>query len=173
MKHSEVPEDDRSTPMASEYWEGFYMFGDSVAVRLSDGPAGGTATGLSLRDGGILFTFDFPIDEDTVIGSVFDRVSSECGERFRVRLSSEVDTPDRHAEIEAAIGRGDPFSTASVKELAKRLMSSGIITMGGPMGYRDLYDGGYAGFYLMSDGSVLRCRDLTQWDLSMGIVDGV
>lgn len=52
-------------------------------------------------------------------------------------------------------------------------MSDCIITMGGLMGYRDLYDADYAGFYLLSDGSVMRCRDLTQWDDAMGIVDGV
>lgn len=159
--------------MASEYWEGFYAFGEGSVVRLGEGPDGGTATGYSLRDGKQTFSFGFRIEEDTRIDQVFARVYSECGERYRVRLSSEVETPDRHAEIEAALERGDPFSMASIKELTKRLMSDCIITMGGLMGYRDLYDGDYAGFYLLTDGSVMRCRDLTQWDDSMGIVDGV
>lgn len=83
--------------MASEYWEGFYAFGEGTVVRLGEGPDGGSAAGFSLRDGKRTFTFGFVIEEDTRIDHVFAKVYSECGERYRARLSSEVETPDRHA----------------------------------------------------------------------------
>ena len=50
--------------MASEYWEGFYAFGEGSVVRLGEGPDGGTATGYSLRDGKQTFSFGFRIEEE-------------------------------------------------------------------------------------------------------------
>lgn len=173
MSRNQDSFDIRGKPLSSVYWEGYYAFSGGIIVELSE-PEQDVClvTGYSLTDGKEVFRYDFTIGADTQIDDCFRDLRNNKGISYRTRVSGAVDTPDRHASVEEALQSRDPFSLASINELTKRILSAGIKTLGGPMGSRDLFEREYEGFYLMSDGSVLRCRDLCQWDPSIGIVDG-
>ena len=92
-------------------------------------------------------------------GSLFSSLNGYAGCRMNLRVSDAVETPDRHAEIERILEGRDPMRFFLISALIKRLRSRGITFFGGPVGSQDLYDAGYEGFYLLSDGLIAECRD--------------
>ena len=86
-----------------------------------------------------------------------------------------AEQPDRDEAIDRILEEKERFELLRIQNLIRKLRSRGINIFGGPIGSQDLFEDDFEGFYLLSDGKILYCRDRSVWDEDMmdGLVDGV
>lgn len=156
------------------YWSGFYYPGGSKLMRLSEDDSRCICTLYSLRDGKETETFPIGLCEGTTFEDLRSMIRGTCGESPGMEIANEVSNPDRFEQIDETLAAGNPLSMSRIFDLISRIRSEGMIVHGGAVGGQNLSDGGYEGFYLLGDGTVLFCRELVDWsdDGSGPIADG-
>jgi len=162
--------------LEEDYWEGYYAASSNNVVCFEDCEGSSVSIrAYSLNDGKQVFEESVKIVPSMTFRMLSDRIAAEHGCSVFLRLSDSIGNPDRHEEISRIFASGDRFELMRIGALVQHLRSKGISILGGVMGGRDLYDGGYEGFYLLKDGKILYCRDCSEWDQSRMdyIVDGV
>jgi len=160
--------------LCDDYWEGFYLADRHIVLCTDSDGSSVSYRGFSLKDGSEEFSGAVPYSEGDLFSEVSGSVFSAHGVRLHMMVSSEVENPDRHAEILRVLASGEVFDMVRIRDLADRLSRPSMRMFVGKVGGAPLYDGGFAGFYLLSDGSVLSCRDAVDWDPSQtgSISDG-
>ncbi len=163
--------------LSSDYWEGYYALRDGGLVKCTDNQDGTVDwTVYSLRSGSPLSSGRYTYGEATEFSEFNAELRRTLGTDIYLRVSNQAENPDRHDEIDTILGsEPDTFSLLRVENLVRRLKNRGINVFGGEIGGQDLSEDDYEGFYLMGDGSILYCRDLSDWNDSEldSIVDGV
>ncbi len=163
--------------LSEDYWEGFYALRDGNIVKCTDSQDGNVDwTAYSLRNGAPTATGRYAFTEAAVFADFNADLRRSIGTDVFLRVSNQAENPDRHEEIETILGSSpDTFSLLRVENLVRHLKNRGINVFGGEIGGQELSEGGYEGFYLLGDGGILYCRDLSNWDDSEldSIVDGV
>ena len=175
-KKTSAPKDFNQQILSEDYWEGFYAVSDTLVVKCTD-LDGKTAeiSSYSLTNGAMTQTFQIPFTEGTPFSVLSEEVSNHGIGHIIIRISNAVEHPDRHDAIESILMGADRFELLRIQNLVRRLRSRGLTIFGGPIGSQDLFFDDYEGFYLLSDGNILYCRDKTAWaeDMMDQLVDGV
>lgn len=162
--------------LSDDYWDGYYSLGSSHIAKFSDhSDRCARISVFSLRDGSLTDEFDVMYREDSRFAFLADSLSSKGYGGIGIRLSGSLSNPDREDMIERILQTGDYFELLKIKGLIDTLKSRTIRGLNGAMGNRVLSDRNYDGFYGLSDGRLLYCRDLNCWDCEYldRIADGV
>ena len=163
-----------SRSLCDDYWEGFYL-SDGCVVLCSD-PDGKSVeySVYSLKDGTVTEAGSIPYAEGDMFGKVSEALRARHGIVLHLMVSSEAEHPDRHAEILRVLESGEVFDMVRIHDLVNRLSTPSLRMFIGKIGGMSLYEGRYEGFYLLSDRTILYCRDCTDWDPSQtgSIADG-
>lgn len=163
--------------LSSDYWEGYYALRDGSLVKCTDNQDGNVDwTVYSLKTGAATSAGRYPFPEGGLFSEFNASLRRNVGTDIFMRISNQAENPDRHDEIDTILGAApDTFSLLRIENLVRHLKNRGISVFGGEIGGQDLSEGDYGGFYLLGDGNILYCRDLSDWDDSEMdcIVDGV
>lgn len=162
--------------LADDYWDGYYSLGRSDVARFEDhSDRCARITIISLNDGAEKDGFEVIYQGDSKFSFLADAVSSKGYGRVGLRLSDSLANPDREEMIETIIQKKDYFELLKIKKLIESLKTRSIGGFGGKIGNQILSENGYEGFYRLSDGKLLFCREMRCWDYESvdRIADGV
>ena len=171
-----VPETMLGQSLADDYWDGYYSLGRSDVARFEDhSDRCARVTVISLNDGTEKDGFDIPYLEDSKFSFLADAVSSRGYGKIGLRLSDSLANPDREEMIDTILQNKDYFELLKIKILIESLKTRSIGGFGGRIGNQVLSDTDYEGFYRLSDGKMLFCREMRCWDYESidRIADGV
>ena len=151
--------------LSQDYWEGYYASGSDIIVRCTDADDHVLRYEVfDLKKGDLVREGEFTYSDESTFAEVSAAIGDALPTALTLRVSDAVETPDRQAEIDRILEEKDGFAMFRIRDLIKRLRSKGINVFNDSVGRQDLYDGGYEGFYLLSDGNVVYCRDGGVWD---------
>lgn len=162
--------------LSNDYWDGYYSLGRSDIAKFSDySDRCARITIISLTDGSMKDEFDVSYQENSVFLLLSEAVFSKGYGRIGLRLSDSLSNPDREEMIDNIVQKKDYFELLRIKELIESLKTRSIGGFGGRIGNQVLSDLDYEGFYRLSDGKILFCKDLKCWDYGSidRIADGV
>ncbi len=163
--------------LSSDYWEGYYALRDGGIVKCTDNQDGSIDwTVFSLKTGLPTAAGLYEFSESSIFSEFNAALRRKIGTDVFLRVSNQAENPDRHDEIDTILNSSpDTFALLRIENLIRHLKNRGISVFGGEIGGQDLSEDDYEGFYLLSDGDILYCRDLPDWDDSQqdSIVDGV
>ena len=162
--------------LSEDYWEGYYALGDNTVVKCTDKEEWcAEAAVFSLANGAEKERFLFRYEPGAQFSQLADEIASRGHGKIILRISDAAEQPDRDEAIDRILENKERFELLRIQTLIRKLRTRGINVFGGPIGGQDLFEDDYEGFYLLSDGKILYCRDRPVWDEDMmdGLVDGV
>ena len=162
--------------LSEDYWEGYYALGDSTVVKCIDAEDGcAEAAVYSLTNGSETDRFTLRYEPGSMFSILADEIAARGHGKIILRISDAAEQPDRDEAIDRILEGKERFELLRIQNLIRKLRSRSINIFGGPIGSQDLFENDFEGFYLLSDGKILYCRDRSVWDEDMmdGLVDGV
>ncbi len=182
MRHSNKSERKNDTEvlmeqsLSQDYWDGYYSLGNSDIVKFTDHSENcARITITSISTGKVKDEFEVRYEDDSKFSTLCNAIATKGYGNIGLRLSDSLSNPDREEMIESVLQKKEYFELLQIKKLIETLKTRPINGLYGRMGNQVLSDENYEGFYKLSDGRILYCKEMKHWSQdSIGcIADGV